>query len=184
MKRNRREYSKARYEEHGERLREESKVRRRTKNGVINTIYQTQIRTSKARGHDRPTYALSELREWVLSQEIFHVLHDKWVESNYDKYSKPSLDRKDDYLGYSFDNIQIMTWKENDDKGSEDNLSGKNKKKWKPVIMTQDGGDTMFESIKKAQEFKGVSTKEGNIGSCCRGVKKTAYGATWRYYES
>ena len=42
--------------------------------------------------------------------------------------NKTFVDRLNDYKGYSFDNIQLMTWQENKDKGHRDCLNGINNK--------------------------------------------------------
>ena len=52
----------------------------------------------------------------------------KWKSSGYNRWTKPSVDRLDDNLGYSFDNIQLMTWKENNEKQHQRVLSGQYKK--------------------------------------------------------
>ena len=54
----------------------------------------------------------------------------KWQSSNYKRNLAPSIDRKDDTKGYSFENITVMTWKENDKKASE-NYRGKKHYKFK-----------------------------------------------------
>jgi hypothetical protein len=48
----------------------------------------------------------------------FYELYNNWIDSGYKKSDKPSVDRIDDYKGYSFDNIQLMTWKENNKKNT------------------------------------------------------------------
>ena len=40
----------------------------------------------------------------------------------------PSIDRKDDYKPYTFDNIQLTTWQQNKAKGHEDCKNGINNK--------------------------------------------------------
>lgn len=89
---------------------------KRTKEGMIKGIYSHQKQTSKKRGHPMPTYSGDELKDWMFSQPMFHVLYDNWKRLDYQKEYRPSVDRKDDRIGYTMSNIQLMTWQENHDK--------------------------------------------------------------------
>jgi len=158
-------------------------IRGRTKDGLITKIYSGQRESSKKRKHPSPTYALTELREWALKQSIYHELHAKWVESGYDKMKTPSCDRKDDYKGYSFDNIQITTWRENRNKLFEDKRNGINNKQSKPVSQhTKDGAFIQtFHSMNHAGRTIGVSVP--HICQCCSGERRIAGGFIWKYAD-
>jgi len=39
-----------------------------------------------------------------------------WIENDCIKDLVPSVNRLDDYINYSLDNIELVTWKENNDK--------------------------------------------------------------------
>lgn len=92
---------------------EKDNIRRRTPKGMIHTIYNNQVKSSKRRGHHRPTYTKIELYNWVMSQSNFNKLYNDWVYSNYNVNLIPSVDS----LGYSINNIQLITWLENNIKG-------------------------------------------------------------------
>ena len=179
--RDRREYTKKRYNDNKEVYKLKAITIKRTRDGMVGTIYQSQKQSCKRRGHLPPSYTLDELRSWMYAQDEFESLYSNWVLSDYKKMMKPSIDRIDDYKSYSFDNIQLMTWKENDAKGSMDIKNGTNKKKFKRVLLVEHG--IIFEAIKYAQEYVGCSPREGNIVKCCKGDRKTAYGYTWRYAD-
>lgn len=85
----------------------------RSKEGVTNVLYCGHRRSSKERGHPVPPYNLSELREWCYSQRKFHRLYDRWVTSGYLTEKKPSIDRIDSIKSYTFDNMQLLTYYEN-----------------------------------------------------------------------
>ncbi len=96
----------------------------RTKKGKVSQIYNNQVKNSGIRLHDEPTYTKKELYEWCMSQKIFHTLYDNWKRLDFQTSYAPSIDRKNHKLGYNISNIQLMTWKENNDKsrGEQDGL--------------------------------------------------------------
>jgi hypothetical protein len=91
----------------------------RTEDGLIKQIYRVQVATSKKRGHEKPHYTKEDLYEWVMSQDNFKFLYEKWKNNQYATDLKPSVDRLDDYKPYSLDNIQLITWKENNDNATK-----------------------------------------------------------------
>lgn len=154
-----------------------------TKNGVITAIWNGQRHSSRYRGMDMPTYTKQELSEWLINQKLFHELYDKWVESGYFKGNKPSVDRINDYVGYTMDNIQLMTFKQNLDKSHQDKINGKNTKQCRAVVGTIKGTEesTVFYSVAEASRVTGANGK--NIQYCCQGKPKykSAGGYTWKY---
>ncbi len=158
---------------------EDVKLYRRTKMGLVVAIFSHQKEASKHRCHKPPLYSLNSLREWLLSQDSYHLLYDNWVKSGYKKELSPSIDRIDDYKGYSFDNIQLMTWSENDRKGSFCIRNGINNKLSKAVKqITKDNVEIKTHiSISMATRDTGAK----NIGKCLAGERKTAGGFKWCY---
>ena len=83
---------------------------------LISNIYTHQKEASKKRCHNPPIYSKGQLMVWVLSQPNFLLLYSNWVKSDYKKHLIPSVDRLNDFKGYSFDNIQLITFRENNTK--------------------------------------------------------------------
>jgi len=159
----------------------QSKAYRRTKIGLISKIYYHQRDASKMRGHSFPEYTKNELESWLMSLDLFHELHSKWVISGYDKMKVPSVDRIDDYKGYSFSNIQIMTWKENKDKHHSDRKLGINNKDSLSVIQYSNDDIFMAEyhSINEASRATGIASS--SIHAFCSGkvIKEKPF--KWEY---
>ena len=85
----------------------------KTKKGVIKTIYCSQLSSSRDRNHPKPEYSNKEFFDWCIGQDIFHSLYNNWVKSGYIRMEKPSVDRINVTKHYTFDNIQLMTYREN-----------------------------------------------------------------------
>lgn len=93
------------------------KVYQKTKKGLLSCIYNDQLKSCKKRPKPYPTYTKKELGEWLFSQSNFDKLYKNWVNSGHKKDLRPSVDRIDDNISYNMSNIQLMTWKENNEKG-------------------------------------------------------------------
>jgi len=153
--------------------------RHRTKEGLISKIYGQQKRSSKERGYEMPNYTNLELQEWLFSKDKFHYLYINWEDSGWNKDFIPSVDRPDDYKPYSLDNIQLMTWKENRDKGALDRKEGRNNKSNVSVLQYTLDGVFVKEYYSQTQASIQTNVNRGNIGSCCIGICETAGGFKW-----
>lgn len=96
--------------------------------GVIRVLYKTMKRHQKLRPHNEDVlpFTKSEFEIWLEGND-FNSKYNSWVEGGYQKNDKPSVDRLDDYKGYSFDNMRLVTWKDNHDHQVDDILKGKNR---------------------------------------------------------
>lgn len=84
-----------------------------TRRDLLKQIYLLQIRNSKKRGHPRPKYSENEFIGKSLTDPMFNFLYKQWEEGGYDPELRPSCDRILDTHGYSWDNIQWLTYREN-----------------------------------------------------------------------
>ena len=112
----------------------------RTEKGVIRVIYKTQKSNSKKRGHNPPHYTKEQLSEW-LYKNGFKKLYNEWVKSDFNIWKKPSIDRINDFYGYSFDNITLSTWRANKNHQIKDifNGTGTSGLKCKAIECYKDG---------------------------------------------
>ncbi len=156
-------------------------VYKRTKEGLVATLYNTQKQVSKRRKHDKPDYTKEELQAWLYNQEEFSILYDSWVNSGYTSDDKPSCDRTDDYMPYTLDNLQVMTWKENKEKGHKDRKAGVNKKVSKSVEQYTLDDVFVKEYVSTHDASRQTGFNRGNIASACRGVVKTCSKYKWKY---
>lgn len=125
---------------------------------VFQKIYNSQILHSVKRGHPIPNYNLEELKNWVDKQPNALALWKQYVASEYDKCKRPSIDRLDDTKPYTLNNIQLITWEENQNKAVNDKKLGVLNAGHKPVIAYDKNGKfyKKFVSINEAlREIKG-----------------------------
>jgi len=166
----------------------ESTNRKRTKDGVVQTIYNGQVGSSKKRGHAEPTYTKEELKDWLFGQKEFHVMYDNWKRLDYQTKYKPSVDRKDDNIGYTMANIQLMSFGENNKKaGSEAGLSH-NSTPVRPVKQYDLSGSFIAEYSSIAIAGRTLGIKPNRIAIVCIGysgdtVRLQADGFQFRYAE-
>lgn len=158
-----------------------SKEKLRTKEEMILNIYYGQRKSSKKRNNPMPTYSKEEFLQWVLNQDNFDTIFNNWVNSGYKMDLVPSIDRLDDYKGYSLDNIQLMTWIENKQKGYDDVKNGINNKKSRSVFQysLQNEFIREFKSIRMAA--RSVNGLHSTIIKNCVLKCSYAYGFIWKY---
>ena len=158
------------------------KLYRQSKKGLISKIYSHQKQTSKKRQHNPPSYSKEELTEWLYSQSLFHELFNKWKQSDFQSKYIPSIDRKDDNVGYTLENNQIMTWEENNKKSHKDRKSGKLMTSQNKIVIQFDKEWNKINEFHSTMEAsRKSSATQGNIAACCRGIRNSAGGFIWKY---
>ena len=158
-----------------------SMIYKRSMIGLVSRIYNNQKTVSERRGYAQPKYSMVELREWLLLNKTYIHLHDEWVVSNYKYGLSPSVDRRDDYESYTLDNIQVMTWDENNLKGNVDQINGKlNKRNVSVSQFTLDGVFVKtYHSLAEASRVTCISKVSDCVSNPTR--NKSAGGYIWRY---
>ena len=144
--------------------------------GVVRVLYKTQKRNQSKRGHGNLPYTKSEFHQW-LYENNFKKLYSEWVESSYATNMKPSVDRLDDYRGYSFANIRLVTWQENLEHHASDRRSGTSKSG--EVCHNIEKLDSKGVTIRRYISYQDVRREEG---FCVHSVIKNHGGYKNGYY--
>lgn len=152
---------------------------RRTKAGLIANIYGNQRLSSRQRNHPMPDYDLEELRAWAYKHQNFENIYQAWVSSGFEKTKIPSCDRIDDYKPYTLDNLQIVTWAENNDRYREDKKAGINRKGYKAILQMTNEGKIITEHYSAMQASRVTGIDNSHISKCCRGKLRSAGGFVW-----
>lgn len=153
----------------------------KTIDGVISLSFSRQKYFSKMRGMRPPEYTKRELEMYLKNNLFFQAIYGEWVASGYDKWLRPSIDRIDDFLPYSFDNILVTTWRENFNKQIADTMNaiGTSGLKCKAIIQLSIEGEFIaeFHSISFARRQTGINGIDASLAD----PRKTAGGYKWRY---
>lgn len=171
-------------------------VYRRTREGVILGMHAGQRAKSIKRCDVPPSYSKEELKQWVLSQEAFEPLYQAWVASGYDMQYAVTCDRLSDYLTYTLDNIQLLSFRDNTLKYQNDAKEGSNTKLCFPVIQLTLDGIYVNEYHSVSAAARAVNSSQSNIRNVCEqkpikrtesdgsirwSTPKSAKGFIWRY---
>lgn len=153
---------------------ENTKKYQNSPKGVLNIIYRNQLLRQKRFGI-KVNYTYEEFKSKYLNDSRYLELYNNWVESGYLSDYKPSFDRIDNTKSYSFDNLQLMTWKEN-------NIKGRKECSKKVTQYSLDGKYIKtFNSIIEAS--KETNTYHANISACCKGKLNKTNNYIWKYPE-
>lgn len=133
---------------------------------------------SKRRGHEMPKFSKNEFVEWLYTQDI-EIKWKKYIDSGYNNHLRPSVDRIDDYVGYEFENMQVITWRENHIKGINSikhHERSKNQHLTKPCFLYTKSGEFVaaFENYKKASIH--IGCHHASISRAVTGKRKTLKG--------
>lgn len=160
-----------------------------TKEQLIRRIYAQQKSKSKKRGHPIPRYTIEELLDWCFKQNRFYKLYNNWLKSGCKTKLIPSINRINDFEYYYFDNIELITWQENNFKGRKSSkhiLSVKNlPQHFKPKPILQYSLNYIFikEWISASEVKKELKFNQGNITQVCLGKRKSANKFIWKYKQ-
>ena len=133
---------------------------------------------------EMPSYSKKELYEWLTSSELFMELFTIWGDNGYNRMDAPSVDRLDDSRPYSMDNIQVMSFRDNNKKSHNDRKSGKlitsqNRR----VRQLSKGGIFMGDFYSINEAGRKLNINSSHIGETCKGKRKSAGGFLWEYSD-
>ena len=156
-----------------------------TMTGWFNTHYKRlQQRERTKFGKDLP-FDRWELEKWIIDTQydVFVKLFKDYVDCKYDTDLVPSIDRLDNTKGYSFENMQVITWKNNKEKDwqskEHQDTTHMTKTTKRQVARKLNNEIKYYESISQASKENNISTSI--ICECCQGKRKTGKGYRWYY---
>jgi hypothetical protein len=159
----------------------QSKAYYKTKRGVISSIYNSQVTSSKVRKHPKPTYDKAGLTNW-LGDQNFDELFTTWVNSRYSKELRPSVDRISSDYPYNYGNIRLITWAENNEAAYAERKLGRVTKQTKRVKQMMLNGNLVGAYANASLASRETGIQRSNISTCCRGATPNAGGYLWEFF--
>ncbi len=148
---------------------------RRTKSGVLSTIYHSELRRSRMEGWAEPDYDLAYLRESFLDSPTFNAIYDTWAAAGHLKMLKPSLDRIDASLPYLRTNIQMMSFHDNLRKAATIEYTRTE------VIMCDRDGNELRRFVSMTEAAAYIDGNSTTISRACSDQNRTHRGYRWKY---
>lgn len=185
FKENRQSYSK-----------EYRQLAKRTPEGWYSKIYYAMRKRNKENFDLELPFTKEEFIQWINDnyKEKFERLFKIYVDSNCDKYLCPSIDRIDDYKSYTFDNMQLLTWKENDLKGTHGiknkvSCAEVGKKYCSKTVLQYDLLENLIMTFSSTHEVERITGIDASlIARACRryqdGYSGYAKGYYWHYKDN
>ena len=116
-----------------------------------------------------------EFKDKYLNDEKYLELYNQWLKNNCLSDYKPSFDRIDNTKDYSFDNLQIMTWRENNAKGRRECM--------KAVRQYDLSGNYIKTYSSIIEASKEYNINKSNISACCKNKLHKTGGYISKYAE-
>lgn len=160
----------------------EAKIRRtETVSGLVSDMYNKLKQRSNKKGFGCLGFTRQEFVKWLTEETDFNYIYEKWYLNNYHKHFRPSVDRKDDLLNYTFSNMQLVTWLENVNKSYEQRRKGEDSRNSISVGQYDLSGKLLknYHSISEASRISSIN--KSSIIRCCKGKSKTAGNYLWKY---
>lgn len=190
MVKDRKKQQKEYREKNKEKISQKTKKYHKTQNGWASQSWNALNCATKKRKHAPPNFTFNEFKTWVFitNGKKFKKLYDKWKKSNYETYSRPSINRLDDYRPYTFKNMELVTWKINLKKSHECEKCLKarikvGKDKGRPIYQYSLKGKFIkeFPSSCKASKILGIN-KTGILSVCNKKFSKVN-NFIWRFKD-
>lgn len=149
------------------------KYNKSTPDLLCKKLYLSQITHSVTREHDMPAYSLTELTTWVKAQPLFTTMYLDWRHANYAKDLAPSIDRLNDALPYTLDNIQLLTWAANRAKGAQAKRNSTLLVNHRAVAAYNLDGSLYKEYLSMSDAMRdlgGIGMQSWGISTVCNGI--------------
>jgi hypothetical protein len=93
--------------------------------GCLRKRYRDLVKRSKEKGWPVPDFTVESFVDRFKKDVTYQTLWDSWVRSGYKPKLSPSVDRIDPCQAYAFDNIAMVSWAHNWQKGyTQDRQAG------------------------------------------------------------
>jgi hypothetical protein len=119
-------------------------------------------------------FTYKQFENWAV-QNGFDKVYDKYIKIGKQNL-RPSVDRINPLKGYFLNNMQIITQKENFDKGYKEMIITNGK----PVLQISKDGKIIKQWNGAIEAYKKLGISDGNIWSVITGKRNSAGGYVWK----
>ena len=167
-------------------MKEYNSAYKKSYKGFIKYVYAHQVRNCLQRNHSLPLYTEEELLNWYLNNTLAMKLHAEWLQADCNSELTPSIDRIDNSKTYSFDNIEITTWKVNKERAYAQTRAGLLNNtgllhQLRPIVQYDLLGVKVAEYISIAEATRATGIDHRGISAACNKQRVTFHGYLWRY---
>ncbi len=151
-----------------------------TEKNHITILYGRVTSSHKTRNMDPVDYSKDDLSKWLYSNG-YKVMFRKWKRSGFIKDLAPSLDRLDTRGNYSLDNLELVTWHENQSRAYRDRIEGKGRMGDHNLGVTQLTltGEHVKDHVSVSDASRDTGVNRGNISSAAEGRLPSAGKFIW-----
>jgi hypothetical protein len=146
--------------------------------GLFKIISQRHRFRCENKNWPPPDYDAQYLYDRYNNDVKFIRVYKEWIDSGYIKKKTPSIDRINNKLPYSRNNIHILTWEENQYKSR---MEIKNRSRPIERINPETGEIVVFASIQRA--VAALNLSQAGINGCVCGRLQRYKGFIWRYKD-
>lgn len=130
---------------------------------------------SRNKEYGKLSFSLMEFRQWF--EQNGNTVFNQWCMSSWEKEMRPSVDRINPLGKYTFENMQVLTAKENRKKGDHEKEI-----LWGKAVRQEDMSGklvALYPSIKIAVRATGFN--QSLISMACNGLRKQTGGYKWSF---
>ena len=162
---------------------ERAKEYRRSHDGMMMGMYSQMVKNSRDRKMEFPNFSKDELFTW-LQNNNFDAIYNSYASNGYKSNDRPSIDRISDNLPYTFENMQLITWKENNDKAYKDRVEGRNIKQSRAILVFDLDGNFIKEGYSLHSVAREIGCRASHICDVASHKRrKQVYGFTFKYKD-
>lgn len=153
---------------------------RRTSKGYLRNLYHGMNERNRNKGFGDLPFSLDDFVNKYIKHYDFVMLFEIYMNSDFDKNYAPSIDRINPNLGYFYENMQFITWKDNKEKGYKEGSRMRSRSvnmfdyKTGELLMT-------FNSANEASHH--MNLQQSNIVKNLKGIRNKVKNYNFEYAD-
>jgi len=147
----------------------------KTFEGRIKKMYETARTRTNQRGYKGTFISLDDFLEFARNDRTYKKLYKQWEESGFDPRLTPTLDRISHKKGYVKNNLQFLTFHDNQVKGNYEHNKKPGEYRRQKITLIKGNEKKDFISMTEVAKFFGVHTS-----TVTRAIQKKSKISGWK----